>query len=190
MWLQCTTYRDFDSQNSATGIIVIMMSGDLGQFVSNVTWSTFIVLLNIWETPRKGKPNLKTKILILCVVEHNYTIRDDASLCTLTHSGLDNKCSVYQLSQEEDLSCKKRAVAMHTSYVSCCTFMNSDQQVRAACRTWGFDRVSLTETLFLLGNLSSSSWFYSFLSLMFQFIILSCVCTFILAQEMKLRRVW
>ena len=46
-----------------------------------------------------------------------------------SHSGLDNKCSVYQLSQEEDLSTKKRAVAMHTSYVSCCTFMNSDQQV-------------------------------------------------------------
>ncbi|XP_022100869.1 guanine nucleotide-binding protein subunit beta-5a-like [Acanthaster planci] len=65
--------------------------------------------------------------------------------------GLDNKCSVYQLSQEEDLSTKKRAVAMHTSYVSCCTFMNSDQQILtgsgdSTCALWDVESGQLLQS--------------------------------------------
>lgn len=44
--------------------------------------------------------------------------------------GLDNKVTVYPLSFEEDVSAKKKPVGTHTSYMSCCTFPNSDQQVR------------------------------------------------------------
>ena len=40
--------------------------------------------------------------------------------------GLDNKCSVVPLSFEEDILQKKRSVATHTSYMSCCTFLRSD----------------------------------------------------------------
>ncbi|XP_063956262.1 guanine nucleotide-binding protein subunit beta-5-like [Lytechinus pictus] len=66
--------------------------------------------------------------------------------------GLDNKCSVYQLTQEEDLSSsKKRAVAMHTSYVSCCTFMNSDQQILtgsgdSTCALWDVESGQLLQS--------------------------------------------
>lgn len=44
--------------------------------------------------------------------------------------GLDNKVTVYPLSLEEDVSVKKKTVGTHTSYMSCCTFPNSDQQVK------------------------------------------------------------
>ena len=47
-------------------------------------------------------------------------------------SGLDNKCSVYPLSldKNENLASKKKSVAMHTNYLSACSFTNSDMQVR------------------------------------------------------------
>lgn len=43
--------------------------------------------------------------------------------------GLDNKITVYPLSLEEDSSGKKKTVGVHSSYMSCCLFPNSDQQV-------------------------------------------------------------
>ena len=43
--------------------------------------------------------------------------------------GLDNKCTVYPLSMDEDPTQKKKIVASHTSYLSSCTFTYSDQQV-------------------------------------------------------------
>lgn len=48
------------------------------------------------------------------------------------HRGLDNKCSVYPLSldKNENLAAKKKSVAMHTNYLSACSFTNSDMQVR------------------------------------------------------------
>lgn len=48
-------------------------------------------------------------------------------------SGLDNKCSVFPLSldKNENLSAKKKSVAMHTNYVSGCSFTSSDMQVSA-----------------------------------------------------------
>ncbi|KAK2169252.1 hypothetical protein NP493_1191g00013 [Ridgeia piscesae] len=57
--------------------------------------------------------------------------------------GLDNKCTVYPLSLDEDPATKKKLVGTHTSYLSCCKFTNSDQQkvstnsdqqVRVCCR--------------------------------------------------------
>lgn len=46
--------------------------------------------------------------------------------------GLDNKCSVYPLSldKNENLAAKKKSVAMHTNYLSACSFTNSDMQVK------------------------------------------------------------
>lgn len=48
-------------------------------------------------------------------------------------SGLDNKCSVYPLTFEknENMAAKKKSVAMHTNYLSACSFTNSDMQVNA-----------------------------------------------------------
>ena len=52
----------------------------------------------------------------------------------LCFSGLDNKCTLYPLSLEEDPATKKRVIATHTSYLSCCKFTHSDQQVQS--QTW------------------------------------------------------
>lgn len=48
-------------------------------------------------------------------------------------SGLDNKCSVYPLTfdKNENMAAKKKSVAMHTNYLSACSFTNSDMQVNA-----------------------------------------------------------
>lgn len=43
--------------------------------------------------------------------------------------GLDNRCTLYPLSLDEDPAAKKRVIATHTSYLSCCKFTNSDQQI-------------------------------------------------------------
>lgn len=49
-------------------------------------------------------------------------------------SGLDNKCSVYPLTFEknENMAAKKKSVAMHTNYLSACSFTNSDMQVNVS----------------------------------------------------------
>ncbi|CAG05539.1 unnamed protein product, partial [Tetraodon nigroviridis] len=51
--------------------------------------------------------------------------------CAVACGGLDNKCSVYPLSldKNENLAAKKKSVAMHTNYLSACSFTNSDMQV-------------------------------------------------------------
>lgn len=47
----------------------------------------------------------------------------------LIYRGLDNKVTVYPLSMEDDPINKRKTVGTHTSYMSCCLFPNSDQQV-------------------------------------------------------------
>jgi len=55
--------------------------------------------------------------------------------------GLDNKVTVYPLSLDEDVTAKKRAVGTHASYMSCCAFPYSDQQILtgsgdSTCALW------------------------------------------------------
>ena len=68
--------------------------------------------------------------LLRCLSQY---IRVDAyvsvTLCWICFSGLDNRCTLYPLSLDEDPTTKKRVIATHTSYLSCCKFTNSDQQV-------------------------------------------------------------
>ncbi|XP_023117358.1 guanine nucleotide-binding protein subunit beta-5b [Amphiprion ocellaris] len=51
--------------------------------------------------------------------------------CAVACGGLDNKCSVIPLSLDSNENCaaKKKTVAMHTNYISGCTFTNSDMQL-------------------------------------------------------------
>ncbi|XP_069766329.1 guanine nucleotide-binding protein subunit beta-5b isoform X2 [Narcine bancroftii] len=50
--------------------------------------------------------------------------------CAIACGGLDNKCSVYPLTfdKNETMAAKKKSVAMHTNYLSACSFTNSDMQ--------------------------------------------------------------
>ena len=56
--------------------------------------------------------------------------------------GLDNKCTLYPLSLDEDPATKKRAIATHTSYLSCCKFVNSDHQVSTDWLRWTLSNCS------------------------------------------------
>ncbi|KAF4533312.1 hypothetical protein B566_EDAN004433 [Ephemera danica] len=65
--------------------------------------------------------------------------------------GLDNKITVYPLSLEEDVSAKKKTVGTHTSYMSCCLFPNSDQQILtgsgdSTCALWDVESGQLLQS--------------------------------------------
>ncbi|XP_022670829.1 guanine nucleotide-binding protein subunit beta-5-like [Varroa jacobsoni] len=65
--------------------------------------------------------------------------------------GLDNKVTVYPLSFEDDVSQRKKAVGTHTSYMSCCLFPNSDQQILtgsgdSTCALWDVECSQLLQS--------------------------------------------
>ncbi|ELT87182.1 hypothetical protein CAPTEDRAFT_171720 [Capitella teleta] len=65
--------------------------------------------------------------------------------------GLDNKCTLYPLSLEEDPVAKKRPVATHTSYLSCCRFTNSDHQILtgsgdSTCCLWDVESAQVMQS--------------------------------------------
>lgn len=69
----------------------------------------------------------------------------------LVSSGLDNKVTVYPVCADEDMSLKKKTVGTHTSYMSCCTFPNSDQQILtgsgdATCALWDVESGQLLQS--------------------------------------------
>uniref|UniRef100_A0A672R7C6 Guanine nucleotide-binding protein subunit beta-5-like n=1 Tax=Sinocyclocheilus grahami TaxID=75366 RepID=A0A672R7C6_SINGR len=78
------------------------------------------------------------------------------SICVMHYSrviGLDNKCSVYPLSldKNENLAAKKKSVAMHTNYLSSCSFTNSDMQILTSsgdgtCALWDVESGQLLQS--------------------------------------------
>uniref|UniRef100_A0AAR2JBW7 G protein subunit beta 5 n=1 Tax=Pygocentrus nattereri TaxID=42514 RepID=A0AAR2JBW7_PYGNA len=73
--------------------------------------------------------------------------------CVIACGGLDNKCSVYPLSldKNENLAAKKKSVAMHTNYLSACSFTNSDMQLLTSsgdgtCALWDVESGQLLQS--------------------------------------------
>ncbi|KAK9883973.1 hypothetical protein WA026_004909 [Henosepilachna vigintioctopunctata] len=65
--------------------------------------------------------------------------------------GLDNKVTVYPLTMEEDVTVKKKTVGTHASYMSCCLFPNSDQQILtgsgdSTCALWDVESGQLLQS--------------------------------------------
>ncbi|XP_046918975.2 guanine nucleotide-binding protein subunit beta-5 [Dermatophagoides farinae] len=66
--------------------------------------------------------------------------------------GLDNKVTVYPLTySDEDISSKKKSVGTHTSYMSCCLFPGSDQQILtgsgdSTCSLWDVECATLIQS--------------------------------------------
>lgn len=65
------------------------------------------------------------------VYAHSVALHQPWTLLSSHARGLDNKCSVYPLTfdKNESMAAKKKSVAMHTNYLSACSFTNSDMQV-------------------------------------------------------------
>lgn len=79
--------------------------------------------------------------------------------CYISLRGLDNKCSVYPLSldKNENLAAKKKSVAMHTNYLSACSFTNSDMQVKIFIFWWIFHLPCLSQGNSCLCSFTSAS---------------------------------
>uniref|UniRef100_A0A336MMH3 CSON003877 protein n=1 Tax=Culicoides sonorensis TaxID=179676 RepID=A0A336MMH3_CULSO len=65
--------------------------------------------------------------------------------------GLDNKVTVYPITVEEDMASKKKTVGTHTSYMSCCIFPRSDQQILtgsgdSTCALWDVESGQLLQS--------------------------------------------
>lgn len=67
--------------------------------------------------------------------------------------GLDNKVTVYPVTSalDEDIASKKKTVGTHTSYMSCCIFPNSDQQILtgsgdSTCALWDVESGQLLQS--------------------------------------------
>ncbi|KAL3318712.1 guanine nucleotide binding protein (G protein), beta 5 [Cichlidogyrus casuarinus] len=65
--------------------------------------------------------------------------------------GLDNKCTLYPILQDEDPLPKKKLVATHTSYVSCCQFNLSDYQLitgsgDSTCVLWDVESAQIIQS--------------------------------------------
>uniref|UniRef100_A0A3Q2Z7U0 G protein subunit beta 5 n=2 Tax=Hippocampus comes TaxID=109280 RepID=A0A3Q2Z7U0_HIPCM len=73
--------------------------------------------------------------------------------CAVACGGLDNKCCVFPLSMDpnENPVTKKKSVAMHTNYLSACTFTNSDMQLLTSsgdgtCALWDVESAQLLQS--------------------------------------------
>ncbi|KAM7537060.1 hypothetical protein Aperf_G00000075678 [Anoplocephala perfoliata] len=65
--------------------------------------------------------------------------------------GLDNKCTIYPLLSEEDPTLKKKLVATHSSYLSCCLFNLSDHQLLtgsgdSSCILWDVESAQMIQS--------------------------------------------
>uniref|UniRef100_A0A1B0AHA4 Uncharacterized protein n=1 Tax=Glossina pallidipes TaxID=7398 RepID=A0A1B0AHA4_GLOPL len=65
--------------------------------------------------------------------------------------GLDNKVTVYPITSDKDMAAKKRTVGTHTSYMSRCTYPNSDQQILtgsgdSTCALWDVESGQLLQS--------------------------------------------
>ncbi|KAF8561317.1 hypothetical protein P879_11340 [Paragonimus westermani] len=65
--------------------------------------------------------------------------------------GLDNKCTVYPLTPDEDPLLRKKLVATHTSYLACCQFNFSDHQLLtgsgdSTCVLWDIESAQMIQS--------------------------------------------
>lgn len=75
----------------------------------------------------------------------------ECKILAVACGGLDNKVTVYPITTEEDISSRKKTVGTHTSYMSCCLFPNSDQQILtgsgdSTCALWDVESGQLLQS--------------------------------------------
>jgi guanine nucleotide-binding protein subunit beta-5 len=92
--------------------------------------------LIIWDAFSTNKEHALT-MAATWIMSCSYSTSGNAVAC----GGLDNKVTVYPITSEEDISSRKKTVGTHTSYMSCCLFPNSDQQILtgsgdSTCALW------------------------------------------------------
>lgn len=117
-----------------TGVMLTTQCTPTPQFWTSINSHQFLLgfwlascLVGLWSKPVSFPVNIAWDNLIIILVKSELTLHP-ARL--LGFSGLDNKCTIYPVSVEEtNPASKKKVTATHISYVSCCKFFNSDNQV-------------------------------------------------------------
>lgn len=102
--------------------------------------------LCIWDaftTNREHSVTMPTTWIMACA----YAPSGNLVAC----GGLDNKVTVYPVCADEEMALRKKTVGTHTSYMSCCTFPNSDQQILtgsgdATCALWDVESGQLLQS--------------------------------------------
>lgn len=102
--------------------------------------------LIIWDAFSTNKEHALT-MAATWVMSCSYSTSGNAVAC----GGLDNKVTVYPITSEEDISSRKKTVGTHTSYMSCCLFPNSDQQILtgsgdSTCALWDVESGQLLQS--------------------------------------------
>ena len=92
-----------------------------------------LIVWDAYSTNKEHAVTMPTTWVMSCA----YGPTGNAVAC----GGLDNKVTVYTLSMEDDSITRKKTVGTHTSYMSCCLFPGSDNQVLtgsgdATCALW------------------------------------------------------
>lgn len=102
--------------------------------------------LIIWDAFSTNKEHALT-MAATWVMSCSYSTSGNAVAC----GGLDNKVTVYPITTEEDIASRKKTVGTHTSYMSCCLFPNSDQQILtgsgdSTCALWDVESGQLLQS--------------------------------------------
>ncbi|VDD75990.1 unnamed protein product [Mesocestoides corti] len=71
--------------------------------------------------------------------------------CLNIYKSLDNKCTMYPVSMDEDPALRKKLVATHSSYLSCCLFNLSDHQLLtgsgdSSCILWDVESAQMIQS--------------------------------------------
>ncbi|EDO37631.1 predicted protein [Nematostella vectensis] len=117
-------------------------SGDCRHLVSS-SQDGKVIVWDAFTTNKEHAISMPTTWVMSCA----YSPTGNLVAC----GGLDNKCSVFKLSYEDDHNARKHTVAMHTSYMSCCVFANSDHQILtgsgdSTCSLWDVESSQMIQS--------------------------------------------
>ncbi|KAL6433657.1 hypothetical protein ACFW04_005738 [Cataglyphis niger] len=102
-----------------------------------------MIIWDAFTTNKEHAVSMPTRWVMACAYGPSGTL--------VACGGLDNKVTVYTLSLEDDVSAHKKTVGTHTSYMSCCAFPNSDQQILtgsgdSTCGLWDVESGQLLQS--------------------------------------------
>ncbi|XP_077257041.1 guanine nucleotide-binding protein subunit beta-5 isoform X1 [Temnothorax americanus] len=102
-----------------------------------------MIIWDAFTTNKEHAVSMPTRWVMACAYGPSGTL--------VACGGLDNKVTVYPLSLEDDVAVHKKTVGTHTSYMSCCAFPNSDQQILtgsgdSTCGLWDVESGQLLQS--------------------------------------------
>ncbi|ENN72007.1 hypothetical protein D910_08678 [Dendroctonus ponderosae] len=112
-----------------------------------------MIIWDAFTTNKEHAVTMPTTWVMACAYapSGNFVACGYTAIKSSIRRGLDNKVTVYPLILDEDVSLRKKTVGTHTSYMSCCLFPNSDQQILtgsgdSTCALWDVESGQLLQS--------------------------------------------